>query len=1647
VLNPEFAKARLQEYKNDRWLDNRIEKILQLPTELKSIGCGILGRHPDGKKSESDNYNSEYYKLKDSGYLQLCKLNSDDRLQLFTIVFPRFAEIVELAWQNFNNLPYQLGYSRRSFRDPQHSETIDSKRCQWFSLTIEILQGYEEDLVWLARWCPYLGYYVDNLGYLFASAIDRGDELGNEIFNILIASAKGEDEIGAVGRHITRALLVANRPEGWDFVEKLLIAAQRQEGLRQTILETVDEAHPIAFQRMLKLILNENLVRFAAVLRAIDVWFGFDLDVLNGKEAVIIIDRVLGLLTDVSQRELALVSDDPQTVYLGLWVMAFEDINKAITAARSLLSNDKVTHRFVAVHLLRQLGVAQARLILLEAIADPDIRVACLALNSISNPEQSFLEIVPKDTFETIESILPNFPVKEKTFEPLVWDWLKVTVSQELVASTLSNYLGERSPKLLIPYLSVCNFYLRVRIAEAIAKIKPWDEEIRDALFGLAGDISSYVRGKVFDILIGCDVEQSEIHHLVKLLTRKSSDLRRGIIVLLLKQNDENTITAARDLIAAKNTLQRQAGLELLAEMVKVERSIKPCQDIARKYQFDKAEKLNHSESQLIDRILLQNVQQYTLKDSLGLINIDDLTKISPPQKKNSIEINTHAAKQTLLAIDELIHQHHQTPVQITDYQGEKIEYLLGNLDWSFPRIDYKLSQAENLARLPLADVWENWWQGERSRDEDGGELIRAIAPRYRGEEDDTDDEESDELFIGIERVLVSRLSRSFAKHKLGLRYPIIVDRIIDWLLYLYPDSQLNTLRLDILESVLNIITPTELANSIDLSSQKVNWYLNSFLESIVGFARLQKWSSETDFRRWWHAIQWVDFSAWSKFLRFDKVTTLHDILTAISNGLANRSDLIDFLIGDRLSINDRSRNNFNILSNLTRRKLPENTPLLAIEVACECRDRILAIECDRGELATPATEAALCLRSIEGIPTVVKLLKALDSKNLSRSTWNRSKEAVISRLMRVSFPTPEDTPDEFARQVKEAKISEEKLIQFALFAPQWANYIQKALNFPAFTEGVWWIHAHTKDSNWYVERDIREIWDAQISERTPLSARSLYDGAVDVEWFDRIYKIIGETKWLQIDEAAKYASSGSGHQRAKQFASAMLGKIEIEKLIDRVTNKRHQDSVRALGLCPLGKGKKRDKEIIDRYQIYQEFLRTSKKFGSQRRTSEKLAIDIGMENLARTAGYADPIRLQWAMEAAAVADLAQKPQTITIEETSITLNITDRGKPEITITKAGKPLKAIPAKLKKNPEIQALKSREREITKQASRMCLSLEEAMCRGDAFTKQELQQLAQHPVLAPMLRPLVLISVEGENNPDKQPEMGYIDTTGKNLIAPDNTLTVTASHFRIAHPHDLFASRQWQIWQQDCFEKQRQQPFKQIFRELYIPTAAERAERYCKRYEGHQLNPKQAIALFGQRGWIASPDEGVRRTFHREGIIASVSFLNGYYTPLDIDGLTIDSLSFYYRDKWEAVPLKEIPPRIFSEIMRDLDLAVSVAHIGGVDPEASASTVEMRSTVLRETMRLMKLTNVTLQSNHALIKGELGDYSVHLGSAIVHRQPGGALCILPVSSQHRGRIFLPFIDNDPKTAELISKVLLLAKDKDIKDPTILEQILAK
>ncbi|MFQ3593296.1 MAG: hypothetical protein SNJ82_08930, partial [Gemmataceae bacterium] len=157
----------------------------------------------------------------------------------------------------------------------------------------------------------------------------------------------------------------------------------------------------------------------------------------------------------------------------------------------------------------------------------------------------------------------------------------------------------------------------------------------------------------------------------------------------------------------------------------------------------------------------------------------------------------------------------------------------------------------------------------------------------------------------------------------------------------------------------------------------------------------------------------------------------------------------------------------------------------------------------------------------------------------------------------------------------------------------------------------------------------------------------------------------------------------------------------------------------------------------------------------------------------------------------------------------------------------------------------------------------------------------------------------------------------------------------------------------------------------------------------------------MALFSSRGW--SVNDGISKFFPEANLRAEIEFRHPGWTPAQVEGATVDEIRFYKHDGWKPIRLEEVPPRIFSEVMRDGDLVVAVAHVGGVDPEASASTVELRESLVRETALLFKMNNVSVKDRHVHIHGKLGSYTVHLGSANVHRQPGGAVCILPVHSQ--------------------------------------------
>jgi hypothetical protein len=698
-------------------------------------------------------------------------------------------------------------------------------------------------------------------------------------------------------------------------------------------------------------------------------------------------------------------------------------------------------------------------------------------------------------------------------------------------------------------------------------------------------------------------------------------------------------------------------------------------------------------------------------------------------------------------------------------------------------------------------------------------------------------------------------------------------------------------------------------------------------------------------------------------------------------------------------------------------------------------REHILNIELKRGDSATEVSALAASLSRIYGVSRFVEILVGLGKTTLHRGysyyNTNFTKQILFSSLLKNCHPAETDSQKVFDELVKKAKISEAKLIEAAVYAPQWQKFISNYLNWKGLDSAIWWMHAHTKISG-YQEQNAES--ESEIAKYSSVDLEDFKNGAVDKDWFLQAYKEIGKARWEIVYDAAKYISDGNGHRRARLYSDVISGKTKLTEIVKKVKDKRDQDYLRIYGLVPLSKSNA-EKDVLSRYTYLQKFKKESKQFGAQKQASESLAVQIALENLARNAGYADPLRLSWAMETKQVQEILSKDTEIRDGDTAIKLVIDDEGKAEIIVNKGDKELKSVPPKFKKDKKYLELTDYRKTLKEQFSRSRKSLEDAMVRGDKFNLPELANLFTHPVISKHLEKLVFVTENGS---------GFFKD-GKLFSALNKEIALSRSdEIRLAHCVDLHNSNEWSDYQRFCFDNELKQPFKQIFRELYLPTDDELKEKsVSRRYAGHQVQPKQTVALLKTRGWKVDYEEGLQKVFHREGFAAKMYAMADWFSPADVESPTLETVVFQNLKDWKNRPFEEIDARIFSEVMRDIDLVVSVAHAGGVDAEASHSSIEMRTVLLRETLRLFKLDNVEIAGNHAKIKGTMGEYSVHLGSAVVHKL-GKYLSILPVHSQHRGRLFLPFADDDPKSAEVMSKVLLLARDNEIQDPTILRQL---
>jgi hypothetical protein len=179
------------------------------------------------------------------------------------------------------------------------------------------------------------------------------------------------------------------------------------------------------------------------------------------------------------------------------------------------------------------------------------------------------------------------------------------------------------------------------------------------------------------------------------------------------------------------------------------------------------------------------------------------------------------------------------------------------------------------------------------------------------------------------------------------------------------------------------------------------------------------------------------------------------------------------------------------------------------------------------------------------------------------------------------------------------------------------------------------------------------------------------------------------------------------------------------------------------------------------------------------------------------------------------------------------------------------------------------------------------------------------------------------------------------------------------------------------------------------------------------------------------------------------------------------LVTDQVRFVASNQPGLVALVHIPPVIFSEIMRDVDLFVGVSSVGN-DPSWQDSgglpaayntywesysfgelteVAKSRREILERLLPSLKIAKVAhLKDKFLVVKGKKRVYKIHLGSTNILMEPNDQyLCIVPdrATKPAAENVFLPF-EGDTGLSIIISKAFLLADDDKIKDATIISQI---
>ena len=1570
------------------------------------------------------------------------------------------ADIAEHMMTHAIEYSYSVGYYRKPFRTTDIQCHIEEILTKIYSL-IELYQQ-KKDFA-LMDYLTKVDYDIDTsiIASHIAFALDNNNE---EVFLALKEIIYGENNTALLSRTMIKGIFLSHNVAAHQMMGELLIAAKLQEGLRQSIVESMDEGNLAATTYILKIIIDQDLIRYSSVLRALEVWTGLSFEATNSRVTKQTITYAYQCLTDETLRNQYLESEDVNKLFMSLWASAVREEQDLYSKVENIMEHGALYQKIVAQYLLTQSQNKELRYMIAQKyLAETDLELRYYVLENYTYQCQYPWGIVPETgepnttitierlthlekkaerirQFELLKQMIVNMPKKELSFPSKVYDWLTISYSVDVVVKKMLYLIAYDMDSDAISEIIALKDRLSPDVRGNLLKYFIRDDAStiqREFLFVSLSDKSIANREIALEKIKKLILQADEVNLIEAMLNLKTGSLRQGTIKILLGLPQEEVVSTINRLLKSKNELQRLGALELLNE-------IKNDTAFAEPYALIKKNLLELKEPTKKEAILISKLcqaEEYSAKNGFGLYAVTGEARVKEPQQyekfniKEIFTLSTEKMNTVLQELSSLVHEHREHEYEVEWYSGYKQTYLIGErLETSYNR---RVTKSGNgyIKALPLPEVWSDYlqksglsvldilqlafyckteklyqycfhklsaWEQERYQPKEGWtkELIKQIYPL-----------EQIKVFFEQREQTAPSASRSVGP-TIPLPYSYQISTLIDGY---FEDADKKT-RFTLANKVLNTIVYSLPVDKLEMEKELLHLiiypWLNWLEHSVYDDGSFEQYFC-------------IKYKLYTMKNLEDYIPSLIEFIRAYDLQLVTSDEIFkELLIRKECVSHIRSITN-------KKENLVQEYPSIK-KFKEQVIAKILEVELKRGDLPTEVSALAMGISYYEGMEYFVNILLALENETFIRGYIysygnNSTKRECLSSLLRACYPK-EGENEHLLRELLTGKnITEKNLLEAAMYAPQWIEIVANYLKWTGLRSAAWYFHAHINESFSAEKETI-------VAHYSAISAEDFNDGAFDIQWFRDAYGQLGEIRFNVLYSCAKYISAGANHRRSQLFADATLGNLELQDMQTSVAEKRNKDHLLCYTLIPLNT--KDPKDVLKRYGFIQEFLKESKKFGAQRRASEGKVASIALHNLARNAGYKDVIRLTWDMESEKIKEIMHYLEPYRIDDMTVQLVIDEEGSGSIKVVKNDKILKSIPAKYNKHEYIVALKESNSEIKDQYRRAKAELERSMEAQSTFSLHEIENLTKNPVLAPMIHKVVLQIGK---------HLGYFKAG--TLTGVDGVVYQIEKHdeISIAHPIALYESEQWSLYQQDLFERGIKQPFKQVFRELYLPNEDELASGIVsRRYAGHQVQPKKTVALLKTRAWTVNYEEGLQKVYYKENIIAKIYALADWFSPSDVESPTLETVQFLDRHTYKSLEIKAIPQIIFSEIMRDVDLVVSVAHVGGVDPEASLSTIDMRKSIALASLRLMKIQNVRLEGNYAHIAGSLGEYSVHLGSGMVYKQATGSIYIIPVHSQHRGRIFLPFIDEDPKTAEIISKIVLLSEDKKIKDPHILEQI---